>query len=330
MRKTIITFLLSIICLVSSAQIKMHETGQVSFQSLATHGGIQIEPSGKSSFEPNLTASGTVLTQTKVQVALVKAWNVYYDNNIRDLPVSSFYVTGSGNAYAHNHYTINSGFGGGNTKGHYPIENATLMLSKLNGYYYDSNEFEGFEPDFVDNPNIAPEAVEGMMKDLSITKSLGLSAEDLETILPEAIRHDPEGMIYINYAAIIPVLVEAFKEQQTTIELLQRELDELKTDPKGTYSTEDTHLSKNVLYQNSPNPTNSSTTIDCYLDTYTSRASIVVYDLNGLQLKEYPVYNQGKNTVTIQANEFKPGIYIYSLLVDGKLIDTKRMVITSK
>lgn len=45
---------------------------------------------------------------------------------------------------------------------------------------------------------------------------------------------------------------------------------------------------------------------------------------------EYPVYNQGKNTVTIQANEFKPGIYIYSLLVDGKLIDTKRMVITSK
>ena len=204
------------------------------------------------------------------------------------------------------------------------------MLSKLNGYYYDSNEFEGFEPDFVDNPNIAPEAVEGMMKDLSITKSLGLSVEDLETILPEAIRHDPEGMIYINYAAIIPVIVEAFKEQQTTIELLQRELDELKTDPKGTYSTEDTHLSKNVLYQNSPNPTNSSTTIDCYLDTYTSRASIVVYDLNGLQLKEYPVYNQGKNTVTIQANEFKPGIYIYSLLVDGKLIDTKRMVITSK
>ena len=61
-----------------------------------------------------------------------------------------------------------------------------------------------------------------------------------------------------------------------------------------------------------------------------SKAIIAVYDLNGLQLKEYPVYHHGKNTVTIEANEFKPGIYMYSFLVDGKLVDTKRMVITSK
>ena len=42
------------------------------------------------------------------------------------------------------------------------------------------------------------------------------------------------------------------------------------------------------------------------------------------------INHQGRNTVTVEANEFKPGIYMYSLLVDGKLIDTKRMVVTSK
>lgn len=329
MRKTFITIILSIICVVSDAQIKMHPSGQVSFQSTSTTGGVQIDNTGKSSFEPNITTSGAAITQTKVKSQYVKAWNVRYDGNPIIFPYNHFYVTGAGDAYAKIYYNISTG-GGGNNKGSYPIENASDLLSSLNGYYYDNNEFEGFEPDFIDNPNILPEAVEGMMKDLKINKSLGLSADDLEAVLPEAIRHDPEGMIYINYSAIIPVLVEAFKEQQHTIESLQKEISDLKTNDKGYNGIENQESTKNALYQNTPNPTNSSTTIKCYLDSYAQKAIITVYDLNGLQLKEYPVYHQGKNTITIGANEFKPGIYMYSLLVDGKLIDTKRMVITSK
>ena len=112
--------------------------------------------------------------------------------------------------------------------------------------------------------------------------------------------------------------------------LLQQEIANLKNVGKG-YDGIGTHEnSRNTLYQNTPNPTNSATCIECYLDASASKAFIAVYDLNGLQLKEFPVDHQGKNTVTIGANEFKPGIYMYSLLVDGKLIDTKRMVITSK
>ena len=97
---------------------------------------------------------------------------------------------------------------------------------KMNGYYYDNHDFEGFKPDFIDNPNIAPEAAEGMLKDLEIDKALGLSVDDLEEVLPEAVRHDPEGMVYINYSAVIPVLVEAFKEQQARIEQLEAILKE--------------------------------------------------------------------------------------------------------
>jgi hypothetical protein len=107
------------------------------------------------------------------------------------------------------------------------------LISGLNGYYYDIDDFDGFKPDFVNNPNIAPEAVEGMLKDLKIDKALGLSIDDLEEVLPEAVRHDPEGMVYINYSAVIPVLVEAFKEQQHTIESLQDEIADLKANAKG-------------------------------------------------------------------------------------------------
>jgi hypothetical protein len=201
------------------AQFKVHSSGRISFQSSTTTGGVQIDNLGKSSFEPNITNSSAVLTQTKVQTSLAKAWNVCYNGNPPQMPFDRFYVTGVGNTYSHAYYTISSG--GGETKGFYPIENASELISNMRGYYYDNNEFVGFEPDFIDNPDINPEAVEGMMKDLSINKSLGLSAEDLEAVIPEAIRHDPEGMVYINYSAIVPVLVEAFKEQQARIEYLE-------------------------------------------------------------------------------------------------------------
>ena len=201
MKQTIATIILTLFCLAAHAQFK-------------------IDNVGRSSFEPNLATSGTFLTQTKVQSPLVKAWNVKFTANSMVSPKDRFYVTGLGDAYAHAHYSLTPGSGNKN-KGFYPINNASKLLSGLNGYYYDNNDFEGFKPDFVDNPEITPEAVEGMMKDLAVDKSLGLSVKDLEALLPEAVRHDPEGMTYINYDALIPVLVEAFKEQQARIEQLE-------------------------------------------------------------------------------------------------------------
>lgn len=327
MKKTIITIVLLLVFVLSYGQIKMHPSGQVSIQATNTTDGVQITPSGQTNFKPNLTASFDILNHTIAKAQLVKIWNVTLEGVTHN---TKFYVTGLGNAYAHGHYTIAYNGLGGETKGSYPIENPSKLLSKLNGYYYDNNEFEGFKPDFIGNKNIVPEAIDGLMKDLEINKALGLSSDDLEEVLPEAVRHDPDGRVYINYSAIVPVLVEAFKEQQQAIEALQNEIAELKNGEKGLYGIDTHENSKNALFQNVPNPTNSSATIDCYLDSNVSKAVIAVYDLNGLQLKEYPIYNQGKNTIKIEANEFKPGMYMYSLLVDGKLIDTKRMVITSK
>jgi len=33
-------------------------------------------------------------------------------------------------------------------------------------------------------------------------------------------------------------------------------------------------------------------------------------------------------SLTIEASEFTPGMYIYSLIADGKEIDSKRMIVT--
>ena len=38
----------------------------------------------------------------------------------------------------------------------------------------------------------------------------------------------------------------------------------------------------------------------------------------------------GSGSITIRGNELRPGMYLYSLNVDGKEVDTKRMILTDK
>ena len=49
--------------------------------------------------------------------------------------------------------------------------------------------------------------------------------------------------------------------------------------------------------------------------------------MNGKMLKKLPV-SSGMNSVTISAYEFGEGMFLYTLVVSGLEIDTKRMIIT--
>ena len=92
----------------------------------------------------------------------------------------------------------------------------------MKGYYQDNHEYDGITPeDFENNENILPEALDGLLKDLDKEKVIGMNAEELEEVLPEAVRHDPEGRMAINYNAVVTVLVEAVKEQQARIDQLE-------------------------------------------------------------------------------------------------------------
>jgi Chaperone of endosialidase len=49
------------------------------------------------------------------------------------------------------------------------------------------------------------------------TSQLGLIAQEVETVFPELVEQGADGMKALNYNGLIPVLLEALKEQQTTI-----------------------------------------------------------------------------------------------------------------
>jgi len=58
-----------------------------------------------------------------------------------------------------------------------------------------------------------------------------------------------------------------------------------------------------------------------------NHAFIYVYNLQGIELKSFPV-TQGFNTITIHGSELPAGMYLYALVVDNEIIDTKRMILT--
>jgi len=83
-----------------------------------------------------------------------------------------------------------------------------------------------------------------------------------------------------------------------------------------------------MLMQNIPNPFNQQTSIQYNVPVISQNASIMVFDLQGTLLKTIQITNSGSGAITINGNELKPGMFIYTLVVDGKIIDTKRMILT--
>ena len=163
----------------------------------------------------------------------------------------------------------------------------------------------------------------------------------MEEIFPEAVYTLPNGKKAIAYSEIIPLLVEAIKEQQNEIDKQQNEIDELRqskivqtrsaigaVDEQSDVNSLLDEKLKAKLYSNIPNPFKEQTTISFFIPETSSRASIHIYNLQGKQIKQLNIESRGNGSVTINGYELTPGMYMYSLIVDGQEVDTKKMILT--
>ncbi|MFZ1799948.1 MAG: tail fiber domain-containing protein [Chitinophagaceae bacterium] len=86
-------------------------------------------------------------------------------------------------------------------------------------------------------------------------------------------------------------------------------------------------VSSASLEQNVPNPYNSSTSISYTLPQQFSSAQIIITDIFGKTLKTIPVSGQGKGVLHLDASSLSAGMYNYTLMVDGKLIGSRKMIL---
>jgi hypothetical protein len=220
------------------------------------------------------------------------------------------------------------------------LTNSVQQLEKLRGVTYKMKPLVENE-EIIEGGQLSPTDTMPINTDTTINRGnplpermYGFIAQEVQKIFPDLVYEDNDEYFAINYTGFIPLLVEAFKEQQTNIEKMQTEIEELRKQQKsgslkgGSINSTNTDIEENTLYQNTPNPFSASTKIEYFIIDNVQNAMLNVYNMNGMQLKSIPLHQKGNGNIIINANEFTAGMYMYALIADGKVIDTKRMILT--
>ena len=156
-----------------------------------------------------------------------------------------------------------------------------------------------------------------------------LDVNAVKQSFPALIIKDAQGNEYVNYTQLVPILVQAIKELKT-------ELDDLKeaVASSGTRKVNAaTNIATNTLdegwgsiSQNTPNPFTGQSTVRVSVPDDASDAYVDILTLNGASVKRIPVSN-GLSEVSLSSFDFAPGTYLYTLVVNGKVSETRRMIV---
>jgi len=207
-----------------------------------------------------------------------------------------------------------------------------------------TNKYEKTAYNYMDDPSVK----QAMQEKSAVTYS-GFVAQDVEKAA-DSVGYNFSGVdkpkdanqsFYgLRYGDFVVPLVKAVQElsassnkKDSTINSLQEKVDSLQTQINEIRAM---LLSKNQsvisaipgasLDQNAPNPSSSSTTIAYGLPQGTISAQMQITDMSGKILQIIPLSGLGRNSVTIDTSSLSTGTYSYSLLINGQLAGTKKMV----
>ena len=197
------------------------------------------------------------------------------------------------------------------------IDQPLMKIMQLSGKKYDFIKEK--------SDSIGTDAVKENKNKLKMNR-LGFIAQEVESIVPEAVFYEKDDdAYYIDYNAIILVIVETMKEQQGIIEALESRIEKLEGNAsKEKSATVNDSSIPATLDQNIPNPFSANTTINMHL----TKAVLYIYTMQGKQIQKLNINELGNTSATIDGYSLKAGMYLYTLIADGKEVDTKKMILT--
>lgn len=161
----------------------------------------------------------------------------------------------------------------------------------------------------------------------------GLAADQLKVVFPELVYEDKKGNVSINYIELIPLLVQSINELNSRIKLLENENEKLtekieKNDVSLMPVSMNAALSDNLsIESNEPYQLNESSRICFSIPSNIKEASLYIYNMTGNQICKKNIETTGDLYITLSSLNLQSGMYLYSVVVDGKVINTKRFII---
>jgi len=221
------------------------------------------------------------------------------------------------------------------------IDNPLNILLSLNGVTFDFNDrirqdlLRERHENTVGIPDEGGEGyddsdkIEPILPEVN-NKRIGFIAQELKEVFPDLVSEDDLGFLGVDYIGLIPVIVEAMKEQQRQIQSLQEQLSAMggyKSTPSNIEETGN-NTDNTYLYQNVPNPFTEKTEIKYFLPEDSRNAQLYIFNMQGQNVKTVNISGRGNGSIFIQGAELAPGTYIYTLYSNGKELDSKRMILT--
>lgn len=172
-------------------------------------------------------------------------------------------------------------------------------------------------------------------------EQIGVVAQELEKVAPYMVSKkamgDMKDLREVNNQAYPFLLINAVKELAAENEELKAQLlamnarlEALENGKNLSAQNSQQTIIKSSgahLYQIAPNPFSQKATISFKLFPAVANAQLSITNPAGKTLKTYSLA-AGATQQDVYANNFASGIYHYSLIVNGKVVDSKQMVIT--
>lgn len=296
----------------AEAQLKMDSNGDVGIGSITGDPAYRLQVRGEVQFDP-ITGCKFYFTNYGTAPVLKPSWS----NSARiGLSSNKIWVTYS--TYLYYDYLID--FSDINIKENIrSIESPLDAIRQVTGIQYDLKRDY-----FSDSPE---EKIDELVEEGK--NKYGVVAQELKEVLPDLVVYNEEAKLYgVNYVEMIPILVEAIKEQQMQIEELQATVGSGEALKGAAVTSSSPDPESSILFQNAPNPFTEETSINYSLDKSIVSATLFIYDMSGKQLRSFDLHDRGDSRINIIGGELDAGMYLYSMVADGLLIGTKQMLLT--
>ena len=233
------------------------------------------------------------------------------------------------------------------------ISNATALLKQIEAksFYYDTTNANGMKFSSQKQYGVIAQQVEIILPELISNNYKPAMVDSAGTVINAA-----KSFKTVNYTAFIGLLIKANQEQQAKIDSLTTKLNSKDSiqdarltalenaiaaccsnaSVRSSNNTNQTSLNQLdvelsdkdaiVLNQNVPNPFAEQTTITYNVPASVGKAQIIFFNNLGQVIQTVDIKTRGKGKVNVFASDLSSGLYNYTLVADGKVIDSKKMV----
>lgn len=232
------------------------------------------------------------------------------------------------------------------------ISNAMTTLTQLQPrtFYYDTVNFTQFDFETDQQMGFIAQEMENVLPSIvSITSSTEI-IDSLGNVLTPSVEFKT-----VESLELIPLLVAGIQEQQAELNVKDSLINDLndrltaienclsnvgicnanfhapvQTSGDGQErASQEIELKDGesiVLEQNVPNPFAERTVIDYHIPAYVGKAELYFYNDRGVLINSMEINERGPGHVNVYAADLSSGIYTYTLIADGKVVSTKKMM----